>query len=188
MKRYHELTIWPAPIGTKTKMKARNYTCGTVTHSCLRWTIGILILIAAISILPVIIIAYISTDDAIANQPFYVNSGQQLTGQLTFNHNTRQITWDLITFNVTLPLNTIHVHGPIAVNEQTGPFVLALCGAPSTLACALGGVIEQTNPDGLSLASYINGIRNRPFAYYVNVTAFPDVTLLIPLGIGGGRP
>jgi hypothetical protein len=201
--QYGEITIWPKHINQLgdddstdyPETSARRYTCGSVTNSCLRWTIGILAFIAALSILPVVLVAYLSTDDVVANQRYYVNAPSAngvgfVTGQLQLNTNTRQISWDLLTVNMTLPLQSIGIYGPIDIDTPTGPFVLALCGPPSSLVCTFTGVIGQTNPGGLSLSGFINEIRSRPFAYYYNITTadFPMLDARGPLGISSGRP
>lgn len=195
----NEITIFPHHLAVGDDVdpephNARRYACCTVTHSCLRWSIGILALVAALSILPVVIVAYLATDDVVANQRYFVDARSadmvgSLRGQLQLNYNSRQITWDLITFNMSLPFQTIHIHGPLTENVNTGPLFVALCGTPSTLACALSGVISQTNPDALSLASFISDIRARPFAYYINVTTalYPTLDARCPFGISSGR-
>ena len=205
-RAFNEITIFPhhqnigagddvtPPPDPSSRPSARRYACCTVSHSCLRWSIGILALIAALSILPVVIVAYLATDDVVANQRYFIDAPSanmvgSLTGQLQLNYNSRQIVWDFLTFNITLPLQTIHIHGPIATNVPTAPLYVALCGSPSTLQCVLSGVISQTNPDALSLATFISDIRARPFAYYLNVTTafYPALDARAPLGISSGR-
>ena len=198
-----EITIWPQTIaiGEETleskddNLKARQYSCCNVTKTCGRLLVGILVLIAAFAVIGIVLAAFFTTEDVIANQRYIIQalsvSGMgSVTGQLELNTNSRQIVWDLITQNITLPFQTLSIHGPIGVDNTTAPPFVNICGPPTTLVCTLSGYIGQTNPTGLSLQQYIVEIRNRPFAYYLNMTTGinPNLEARAQLGLSSGLP
>jgi hypothetical protein len=173
---------------------ARQYSCCNVSHSCLRWTIGVLAVLAAFSIVGVVFASFFTSEDVIANQRYFIrgpsiNAIGFVTGQLQLNTNSRQIVWDLITVNMSVPLSSLSIHGPITFDQPTAPPYVNICGAPTTLVCTYSGFIQQTNPDGLSLQQFINTIRDRPFAYYLNVSTVTYMAgdAYAQLGISSGH-
>jgi hypothetical protein len=165
-----ELKLIPQHVGEK-KATAKDYACIPCSTTFLRWFIGILALIAAFTILPVIIVQYYQNGDEIANQRCGVNvpfsgssSNVSLTGMIQLNTNTRLMIWNLR--GIGANVNDI---SSISVFDYLGTPLFTACGV--TVVCQMNNQVIQTDPVGLSLSPFMYQIRALPFNYYYNITS-----------------
>jgi hypothetical protein len=176
----------------------REYACGTITHSCLRWTIGILALAALLTLIPLVIFFWSGTDNYIATERFLVNLPTAVTplaarvqGMIQMNTNSRTapVAWNLLMdLNATGPVLAIGIYGPILENTLwSGPLLFALCGSPSTLVCTLNNTIVQGEPGGFPLNYLISAVRAYPYAYYYNISTTLAGDLTGTLGVSSGH-
>lgn len=167
-----ELKLIPEFIGEGDGVKkAKDYACIPCSTTFLRWFTGILALIAAFSILPIIIVQYYQNSDAIANQrcivnaPFSNASSSSLTGMIQMDTNTRLFVWNLRGVGDAASLNAI---SSISVVDYAGNPLFTACGV--TVVCQMNNQVIQTDPDALSIAPFMYQIRALPFNYYYNIS------------------
>lgn len=172
----------------------REYACGTVTHSCLRWTIGILALAALLTLIPLVIFFWNGTDNYIATERFLVQSSPpaaMIRGMIQLNTNSRTspVVWNLLVdSNATGPILAFGIYGPILETTLwSGPLLFALCGPPSSLVCTLNGTIVQGEPGGFPLNYLIGAIRAYPYAYYYNISTVLAGEITGTMGISSGH-
>lgn len=173
---------------------ARKYTCCNVSKMCTRWTVGFLSLFAAILIMIVGVMAYVSTENTIAIQRKTIEgvSGTlpgALSGLMTFNEGSRSISWNLFLQNSSLPGFSglsLGIFGPIT----TSPNVLfaPLCGSPTGIVCAANATADQVLPQGYSLTTYITAIRLYPMWYEVKLCDAFGNCYVSSLGVSAGAP
>lgn len=175
-RKNDELRLIPEHIGEggegKNKKKAKEYACIPCSTTFLRWFTGVLALIAAFSILPIIIVQYYQNSDAIANQRCIVNApfsaappGVSLTGMIQMDTNTRLFVWNLRGIGAP-DINTI---SSISVVDYAGNTSFTACGV--TVVCQLNNQVIQTDPNALSITPYMYQIRALPFNYYYNISS-----------------
>lgn len=158
-----------------------------------RWTVGILSLISALIIAPVVIVAAQSTADTLSIQRMTLRGTSDtlpgsLTGMMTFNTGSRSIGWNLflISPNISFASFTLGIFGP----STSTPNVLyvPLCGGATTIVCVANGTATQVMPQGFSLVPYITAIRQFPMWYDVKLCDPLDNCYVAPLGISAGTP
>ena len=115
-------------------------------------------------------ICVVATDDYMP--PGVVGDSNGLVvGSFNFDANNEHIEWDLHYLNTTA-IEAIHIIGPFPVGDPlTGPLHVALCGMPSSLACAnsgnrvTGSISELSNGNSLNLK--IKEYENQRERYFV---------------------
>lgn len=172
-QRNDELKLIPEFIGEGgTKKTAKDVACIPCSTTFLRWFTGILALIAAFSILPIIIVQYYQNSDAIANQRCLVNAAfsgmpnASLTGMIQMDTNTRLFVWNLRGVGDAASLNAI---SSISVVDYVGNPLFIACGV--TVVCQMNNQVIQTDPGALSLSPFMYQIRALPFNYYYNISS-----------------
>lgn len=188
-KETQEIVLYPSDkTGENDVTDPRHYSCCNMSKMCTRWTVGILSLVSALVIMPVAIVAYVSTSNTLAIQRYsLVSPDGCLTGMLQLDTGSRSISWNVYLFlncSITdFSLVSFGIYGPITNNY--GVEFVPLCGPPTSQVCTVNGTALQLNPQGYSLVPYITQIRAFPMWYYVNVSDV-SVSISAPLGISAG--
>ena len=104
-------------------------------------------------------------------------------GLVVTDSGSDEISYDLAYKDSIAPIYSIAIVGPLNINTNDGPIHVALCGAPSLVACdisvpnTLQGSIRMTSPAGGSLRVKISDLRTNRMDYEFRVFSPLNATL-----------
>ena len=153
-----------------------------------RVSLSILAVVAIVCVAAVVIATLVLTAKGASFQRYCIDN-DVFFGQFSVDSSARTMEWDLqYILEPTNVVTALHIYGPVLPGQTTGPLHLALCGAPSELACdtlvqaVLKDEIGPTH-DGNSLKTAIREIRDFPRRYYLQlVTSMNSTGLIANLG------